>query len=138
MKPTRSAMQRAESDWNVQAKEGVSGVSPILGGGFDHQFRSSERTNTLLGSFCVARRRNDPDREGTGSSKIALQEGLTVCNAQPVGVFKHHLARTFGAAGGQSLLRYVRGRRLSEAARTMTAGDPDIPAAAFSLGCKSH
>lgn len=58
--------------------------------------------------------------------------------AQSVGVSTHHLARTFGAATGQSLMRYARGRRLSEAARALTAGAPDILAVALSAGYGSH
>jgi AraC family transcriptional regulator len=58
--------------------------------------------------------------------------------AQSVGVSNHHLARTFGAATGQSLMRYARGRRLSEAARALTAGAPSILAVALSAGYGSH
>ena len=39
--------------------------------------------------------------------------------AKSVGVTDHHLARAFGAVTGQSLMRYVRGRRLTEAARSL-------------------
>ena len=46
--------------------------------------------------------------------------------AKSVGVTDHHLARAFGAVTGQSLMRYVRGRRLTEAARSLAAGEPDI------------
>src|ERR1700680_1058571 len=51
--------------------------------------------------------------------------------ARSVGVSSHHLARAFGAATGQSLMRYARGRRLSEAARSLSAGAPDILAVAL-------
>jgi AraC family transcriptional regulator len=54
--------------------------------------------------------------------------------AQSAGVSNHHLARTFGAATGQSLMRYARGRRLSEATRALSAGAPDILAVALSAG----
>ena len=46
--------------------------------------------------------------------------------AKSVGVTDHHLARAFGAVTGQTLMRYVRGRRLTEAARSLAAGEPDI------------
>jgi AraC family transcriptional regulator len=58
--------------------------------------------------------------------------------AQSVGVSNHHLARTFGAVTGQSLMRYARGRRLSEAARALAAGPPDILAVALAAGYSSH
>src|SRR5271165_1798416 len=58
--------------------------------------------------------------------------------AKSVGVTDHHLARAFGAVTGQSLMRYVRGRRLTEAARSLAAGEPDILKVALEAGYGSH
>src|SRR5260221_7503083 len=58
--------------------------------------------------------------------------------AASAGVSSHHLARAFGAATGQSLMRYARGRRLTEAARALAAGAPDILAVALDAGYGSH
>jgi AraC family transcriptional regulator len=58
--------------------------------------------------------------------------------ARSVGVSNHHLARAFGAATGQSLMRYARGRRLSEAARSLVTGAPDILMVALDAGYGSH
>src|SRR6202521_2274839 len=58
--------------------------------------------------------------------------------AASAGVSSHHLARAFGAATGQSLMRYARGRRLSEAARSLAAGAPDILSVALDAGYGSH
>src|ERR1700730_18461943 len=58
--------------------------------------------------------------------------------AASAGVSSHHLARAFGAATGQSLMRYARGRRHSEAARSLAAGAPDILAVALDAGYGSH
>ena len=58
--------------------------------------------------------------------------------AKSVGVTDHHLARAFGAVTGQSLMRYVRGRRLTEAARSLAAGEPDILNVALEAGYGSH
>jgi AraC family transcriptional regulator len=58
--------------------------------------------------------------------------------AASAGVSSHHLARAFGTATGQSLMRYARGRRLSEAARSLAAGAPDILAVALDAGYGSH
>src|ERR1700738_3382082 len=58
--------------------------------------------------------------------------------AASAGVSSHHLARAFGAATGQSLMRYARGRRLSEAARTLAEGAPDILMVALDAGYGSH
>ena len=41
-------------------------------------------------------------------------------------VSRFHLVRAFAAATGFSVMRYVRARRLSEAARALAAGAPDI------------
>src|SRR5258706_14043333 len=54
------------------------------------------------------------------------------------GVSRYHLCRAFGAATGQSVMRYVRGRRLSEAARALAAGAPDILTVALDWGYGSH
>ncbi|ACD21443.1 AraC family transcriptional regulator [Paraburkholderia phytofirmans] len=53
-------------------------------------------------------------------------------------VSRFHLARAFEAATGFSVMRYVRGRRLSEAARRLASGAPDILAVAIEAGYGSH
>jgi AraC family transcriptional regulator len=58
--------------------------------------------------------------------------------ADSAGVSAHHLARAFATATGSSLMRYARGRRLSEAARALAAGAPDILAVALAAGYGSH
>jgi AraC family transcriptional regulator len=58
--------------------------------------------------------------------------------ADSAGVSAHHLARAFAEATGSSLMRYARGRRLSEAARSLAAGAPDILAVALAAGYGSH
>ena len=58
--------------------------------------------------------------------------------ANVAGVSRYHLTRAFGDATGQSLMRYVRGRRLTEAARALTKRAPDILAVALDAGYGSH
>lgn len=58
--------------------------------------------------------------------------------AAVAGVSRHHMVRAFGAATGRSVMRYVRGRRLSEAARALAEGAPDILAVALDAGYGSH
>ncbi|NBB83825.1 MAG: helix-turn-helix domain-containing protein [Alphaproteobacteria bacterium] len=58
--------------------------------------------------------------------------------ARSCGVTPHHLARAFQAATGRSVMRYRRDRRLSEAARALAAGAPDILAVALDAGYGSH
>lgn len=58
--------------------------------------------------------------------------------ARAAGVSRFHLTRAFGLATGQSLMRYVRARRLSEAAQRLAAGASDILALALDAGYGSH
>jgi AraC family transcriptional regulator len=58
--------------------------------------------------------------------------------ASACGVSRYHLSRVFGIATGSSIQRYVRGRRLTEAARLLAAGAPDILAVALDAGYGSH
>src|ERR1700676_2406936 len=54
------------------------------------------------------------------------------------GVSRYHMTRAFGFATGRSVMNYVRGRRLSEAARSLSVGAPDILAVALDAGYGSH
>lgn len=58
--------------------------------------------------------------------------------AEVAGVSRFHLSRAFGVATGRSVMRYVRGRRLSEAARRLAQGAPDILEVALDAGYGSH
>src|SRR5260221_5782077 len=53
-------------------------------------------------------------------------------------VSRYHMSRVFGAATGCSVVRYVRGSRLTDAARALAAGAPDILAVALDAGYNSH
>jgi AraC family transcriptional regulator len=54
------------------------------------------------------------------------------------GVTRFHLSRAFIAVMGRPLMTYVRGRRLTEAARALANGAPDILAVALEAGYGSH
>lgn len=58
--------------------------------------------------------------------------------ARAAGVSPFHLTRVFQAATGWPVVRYMRARRLSEAARELAAGAPDILEVALSAGYGSH
>jgi AraC family transcriptional regulator len=58
--------------------------------------------------------------------------------ARRSGVSPFHLTRAFDAVTGHSLMRYVRARRLSEAARQLADGAPDILTVALDAGYGSH
>jgi AraC family transcriptional regulator len=58
--------------------------------------------------------------------------------AKCAGVSRFHLTRAFGFATGRSVMRYVRGRRLSEAARRLADGAQEILAVAMDSGYGSH
>jgi AraC family transcriptional regulator len=53
-------------------------------------------------------------------------------------VSRFHLARAFEAATGVPVMRYVRARRLGEAARRLANGAPDILTVAIDAGYGSH
>ncbi len=54
------------------------------------------------------------------------------------GVSRFHFSRMFTVLTGQSVMRYARARRLTEAARTLAAGAPDIFQVALDAGYNSH
>ena len=58
--------------------------------------------------------------------------------AAHTGMSKYYLLRAFAAATGLSIMRYARGRRLSEAARRLAAGASDILTVAIESGYGSH
>ena len=65
--------------------------------------------------------------------EITLDEIAAACGAS-----SFHLTRAFAEVTGHSLMRYVRGRRLTTAARALAAGAPDILAVALDAGYGSH
>jgi AraC family transcriptional regulator len=54
------------------------------------------------------------------------------------GVSRYHISRVFGVATGHPVMRYIRGRRLTEAARALASGASDILAVALDHGYGSH
>jgi AraC family transcriptional regulator len=67
------------------------------------------------------------------ASDVSLAEIAAVA-----GVSRFHMVRAFGVTTGQSVIRYVRGRRLSEAAKVLAKGAPDILMVALDAGYGSH
>lgn len=58
--------------------------------------------------------------------------------ADAVGVSRFHLSRAFGVSMRCALAVYVRGRRLSESAKALVDGAPDILTVALEAGYGSH
>jgi len=58
--------------------------------------------------------------------------------AESCGVSRYHLAHAFGESTGFSVMAYVRGRRLSAAARMLAEGARDILDLALESGYESH
>jgi AraC family transcriptional regulator len=58
--------------------------------------------------------------------------------AKVAGVSPYHMTRAFGDTTGHSIMRYVRGRRLTEAARVLASGAADILGVALDAGYSSH
>jgi AraC family transcriptional regulator len=53
-------------------------------------------------------------------------------------VSRYHMSRVFAVTMGCPIMRYVRGRRLTEAARALVDGAPDILNVALDVGYGSH
>ena len=66
-------------------------------------------------------------------NEITLEDVATVA-----GVSRYHMTRAFADVTGHSLMRYVRGRRLTEAARALADGATDILSVALDAGYGSH
>lgn len=58
--------------------------------------------------------------------------------ADASGLSRFHLSRTFASVVGQPVVAYLRARRLTEAARELTSGAPDILQVALGAGYSSH
>lgn len=71
--------------------------------------------------------------EGHFGGEVTLEDVAKVA-----GVSRYHLTRAFGNATGHSVMRYMRARRLTEAARALTSGATDILQVALEAGYGSH
>lgn len=68
-----------------------------------------------------------------------LAEPMTLDEIAAIsGVSRFHIVRAFAAATGRPVMRYVRARRLSEAARSLANGAPDILSLALEADYGSH
>ncbi len=81
----------------------------------------------------------DPVQKALWFVESHSRESLSLENiAETCNVSAFHLTRAFSALTGRSLMRYVRARRLSEAARQLAAGADDILGVALDAGYGSH
>jgi AraC family transcriptional regulator len=71
--------------------------------------------------------------ESHSRAPASLEEIANACYVSPF-----HITRAFAATMGLSLMRYVRARRLSEAARRLAEGADDILGVALDVGYGSH
>jgi AraC family transcriptional regulator len=67
------------------------------------------------------------------AGELTLEEVAAIA-----GISRFHMVRAFAAATGLSVMRYVRARRLSEAARALANGAPDILTVALDADYGSH
>jgi AraC family transcriptional regulator len=67
------------------------------------------------------------------AEEISLEDIAAVSD-----VSRFHMSRAFGLATGRSVMRYVRGRRLTVAARALASGAPNILSIALDAGYGSH
>ena len=71
--------------------------------------------------------------ESHSREPITLEEIASACKVSPF-----HLTRLFATTMGLSLMRYLRARRLCEAARQLAKGADDILGVALAVGYGSH
>lgn len=71
--------------------------------------------------------------ERNSSQELTLGSIAAACK-----VSRSHLANAFGTASGWPVMKYLRARRLSEAARRLAGGAPDILSVALEFGYGSH
>jgi AraC family transcriptional regulator len=71
--------------------------------------------------------------ERNSSEQLTLNSIAVACN-----VSRSHLANAFGTASGWPVMKYLKARRLSEAAKQLADGAPDILAVALEFGYGSH
>src|ERR1700730_10707068 len=81
----------------------------------------------------------NPAQETLWFIESHLADQLTLDGIAAIsGISRFHLVRAFAAATGLSVMRYVRARRLSEAARALASGAPDILTLALEADYGSH
>jgi hypothetical protein len=69
----------------------------------------------------------DGCREGALVYRKSLEKRITLPDiANTAGVSHFHMTRAFAAATGRPIMRYVRGRRLSEAAKALSISCPSL------------
>jgi AraC family transcriptional regulator len=91
------------------------------------------------GAFHESRHRMNPAQKALWYIESHLAGALTLDEISAVGgVSRFHMVRAFAAATGFSVMRYVRARRLSNAARALAAGAPDILSLALDADYGSH
>src|SRR6185437_1316917 len=84
-------------------------------------------------------RQMNPARKALWFIESHLAEPLTLDQvAEVAGVSRFHLVRAFAAVTGLPVMRYIRARRLTEAARALAGGAPDILSLALEADYGSH
>ena len=103
---------------------------------FDQTGRARKRQDDLANA---KRSPKNPTEKALWFVESHLPEAVSLDDvAQSSGVSRFHVTRAFGAATGRSVMGYMRSRRLTEAARKLAGGAPDILAVALDAGYNSH
>ena len=103
---------------------------PIKQGGPDRRNIAALRARTIT---------VNPAQRALWYIESHLAEPMTLDEIAAVsGVSRFHIVRAFSAAVGLSVMRYVRARRLTEAARSLGKGAPDILSLALEADYGSH
>jgi AraC family transcriptional regulator len=95
--------------------------------------------NPDIKGTCFMKARTDPVSRALWYIETHFAGEITLDSVAGVsGVSRFPMSRAFGLATGCSIPQYVRGRRLTEAARLLAGGAPDILGIALDVGYGSH
>jgi AraC family transcriptional regulator len=128
LQSSRECRRVASGGFGAILGRGDSNVDQARPSGLAHRGRASHESNVM-----------NPAQRAIWFIETHLADPLTLDDIARVGgVSRFHMVRAFTAATGLSVMRYVRARRLAEAARSLARGAPDILQLALEADYGSH
>src|SRR5690349_1090556 len=99
----------------------------------------SDAGNRPMEARCFKRNPMNPAEKALWFVESHFARDITLDEVAAVaGVSRYHITRAFAAATGMPVIAYAKARRLSEAAKTLARGAPDILTVALEAGYGSH
>src|SRR4051794_4899338 len=107
-------------------------------------YRNFDQVNRVSNGYAVSVLMREPALSGPVGKALwfiesHFAEEISLDDvAAAAGVSRYHMSRAFSVATGQSVMRYARARRLTESAKALANGAPDILRVAIDAGYGSH